>query len=155
MTVAEPYRIKSIEPLHMPTAAEREEGSRPSRPRRADLPVVYSCSGCSSAAQMANDLALRLDRLGLAEMSCIAGVGGDVPSLVRVATSGRPILALDGCPLTCVLAVLKRHSVVPDEHVTLHTHGVRKRKHVDYDAEQAEQVLESIAEAARRITRGQ
>ena len=40
------------------------------------LPLVYSCSGCSSAAQMANDLALRLDRAGVAEMSCIAGVGG-------------------------------------------------------------------------------
>ncbi|WP_206061018.1 putative zinc-binding protein [Nonomuraea basaltis] len=126
-----------------------------SRRRRADLPVVYSCSGCSSAAQMANDLALRLDRMGLAEMSCIAGVGGEVPSLVRVATSGRPILALDGCPLTCVLATLQRHDVVPDEHVMLHAHGVRKRKHVDYDAEQAEEVLKSVAEAARRITRGQ
>jgi len=27
-----------------------------------ELPLVYSCSGCSSAAQMANDLAVRLDR---------------------------------------------------------------------------------------------
>ncbi|SEK65393.1 putative zinc-binding protein [Nonomuraea pusilla] len=124
-----------------------------SRPRRADLPLVYSCSGCSSAAQMANDLALRLDREGLAEMSCIAGVGGDVPSLVRVATSGRPVLALDGCPLTCVLSTLARHGVVPDEHVTLHTYGVRKRKHIGYDAEEAERVLESVAETARRLTR--
>ena len=29
------------------------------------LPLVYSCSGCSSAAQLANHLALRLDRAGL------------------------------------------------------------------------------------------
>lgn len=35
------------------------------------LPLVYSCSGCSSAAQMANCLALELDRKGVAEMSCI------------------------------------------------------------------------------------
>ncbi|GIH71777.1 putative zinc-binding protein [Sphaerimonospora thailandensis] len=121
------------------------------RSRRARLPLVYSCSGCSSAAQMANDLALRLDRMGLAEMSCIAGVGGDVPSLVRVATSGRPILALDGCPLTCVLATLKRHDVVPDEHVMLGTYGVPKRKHIDYDSEQAETVLAPVVEAAHRL----
>lgn len=44
-------------------------------PRRSTLPIVYSCSGCSSAAQLANYLALRLDRSGSAEMSCIAGVG--------------------------------------------------------------------------------
>ncbi len=46
------------------------------------LPLVYSCSGCSSAAQLANHVALQLDRRGLAEMSCIAGVGGDVPYLL-------------------------------------------------------------------------
>lgn len=31
------------------------------------LPLVYSCSGCSSAAQMANYLAIQLDRQGDAE----------------------------------------------------------------------------------------
>ncbi|TAK94969.1 MAG: zinc-binding protein, partial [Aquabacterium sp.] len=41
--------------------------------------LVYACSGCSSAAQLANHLAVRLDREGIAEMSCIAGVGGRVP----------------------------------------------------------------------------
>ena len=51
-------------------------------PPSPNLPLVYSCSGCSNLAQLANDLALRLDRDGLAEMSCIAGVGGDVPALV-------------------------------------------------------------------------
>ncbi|HWA38109.1 MAG TPA: putative zinc-binding protein, partial [Burkholderiales bacterium] len=69
-------------------------------------PLVYSCSGCSSAAQMANHIALRLDRLGLAEMSCIAGVGGDVKPLVRKALSGRPVLAIDGCALACAKACL-------------------------------------------------
>ncbi|MFO6380467.1 anaerobic/virulence modulator AnvM, partial [Pseudomonas aeruginosa] len=77
------------------------------------LPLVYACSGCSNVAQLANDLALRLDRARLAEMSCIAGVGGDVPLLVRRARSGRPILALDGCPLHCVKGCLARHEVVP------------------------------------------
>ncbi|WP_317850995.1 MULTISPECIES: putative zinc-binding protein, partial [unclassified Pseudomonas] len=42
------------------------------------LPLVYSCSGCSNVAQLANTVALRLDRAGLAEMSCIVGVGGHV-----------------------------------------------------------------------------
>ncbi|WP_067175461.1 putative zinc-binding protein [Microtetraspora niveoalba] len=120
------------------------------RSKRAELPLVYSCSGCSSAAQMANDLALRLDREGHAEMSCIAGVGGDVGSLVRVATSGRPIVALDGCPLTCVLSTLRRHGVVPDEHVRLDMYGVRKRKHADYDREHAERLLPVVVEAAEQ-----
>ena len=76
-------------------------------------PLVYSCSGCSSAAQLANHVALRLDRAGVAEMSCIAGVGGDVASLVRTARSGRPIIALDGCPLNCVQGCLTRLASLP------------------------------------------
>jgi uncharacterized metal-binding protein len=55
---------------------------------RKPLPLVYACSSASSAAQMANHLAVRLDRKRAADMSCIAGVGGDVASLVRTAKSG-------------------------------------------------------------------
>lgn len=53
------------------------------------LPLVYSCSGCSNVAQLANTLALRLDRAGLAEMSCIVGVGGHVAALVNKARSAK------------------------------------------------------------------
>lgn len=109
------------------------------------LPLVYSCSGCSSAAQMANDLALRLDRAGLAEMSCIAGVGGDVKPLVRTARSGRPILALDGCRLNCVKSCLARHGVEPARHVMLANHGVRKTLHTDYDRDEADRVYLDLA----------
>lgn len=45
--------------------------------------LVYSCSGCSNVAQLANRIAVRMDRTGVAEMSCIAGVGGEVPALLR------------------------------------------------------------------------
>lgn len=109
------------------------------------LPLVYSCSGCSSAAQLANHVALQLDRRGLAEMSCIAGVGGDVPHLVKIAQSGRPIVALDGCPLACVKSCLARHGLMPDRYHQLHTQGVRKRQHQDFDLVQAQAVLEEVS----------
>lgn len=102
-----------------------------------DRPLVYSCSGCSSAAQMANDLAVKLDREEKAEMSCIAGVGGDVDSLVDTATSGRPMLVIDGCPLECARKCLEGHGVSPDRHVNLAKRGVPKQYHADYDDDQA------------------
>lgn len=61
-----------------------------------DLPLVNSCS---SVVQKANEIAVRVDRERPIEMSCIAGISGDVASLV--ATAGRPMLAIDGCPLKC------------------------------------------------------
>lgn len=112
--------------------------------RTSPRPLVYACSGCSSAAQLANHVAVRLDRSGLAEMSCIAGVGGDVPSLVKTARSGRPIVALDGCPLVCVKSSLARHGIVADRHYQLQQYGVKKRQHEDFDLDQAATVLERV-----------
>lgn len=118
----------------------------------AKPPLVYACSGCSSAAQMANQLALWLDRDGAAEMSCIAGVGGGVAGLVRTARGGRPILALDGCVLHCVSACLAQAGVRADTHLTLSEYGVAKRRHADFDAAQARALyLERIGPAARAL----
>ena len=115
---------------------------------KSHLPLVYSCSGCSTAAQMANQFAITLDHRGLAEMSCIAGVGGDVPSLVRVAKSaaesGRPIIAIDGCALTCVQGTLARHGVTPTVTHELQDYAVKKIKGQAFDPEQANAVLETV-----------
>ena len=115
------------------------------------LPLVYSCSGCSSAAQTANYIALKLDRDGEAEMSCISGVGGNVPHLVNIAKSGRPILALDGCPLACTLHCLSERGITPDYHLQLHEHGIKKRYHADFDQAQADQLASEVTEEARRL----
>jgi len=95
--------------------------------KRNDLPLVYSCSGCSSAAQTANMIAIKMDRETIAEMSCIAGVGGDVKSLVKTAKSGRDIIAIDGCPLSCCKSCLARHDVQPKHHFDLSNFDVPKR----------------------------
>lgn len=96
-------------------------------------PLIYSCSGCSSAAQLANCLAIRMDRREIAEMSCIAGLGGDVKPLVRIAKSRRPIAIIDGCSLHCSLHTLARHGLKADLHWDLSRKGVVKRIHEDFD----------------------
>ncbi|MTT31809.1 zinc-binding protein [Terrilactibacillus sp. BCM23-1] len=101
--------------------------------KNKDLPLVYSCSGCSSAAQTANTIAIKMDRENVAEMSCIAGVGGDVKPLVRTAKSGRDIIAIDGCPLACCKHSLARHDVEPKHHYILSNFDVPKKKGEDPD----------------------
>lgn len=110
-----------------------------------NFPLVYSCSGCSSVAQMANHVAVQLDRRGIAEMSCIAGVGGDVPHLLKIARSGRPIVALDGCPLACTKSTLARHGITPDHYHQFNDYGVKKRYHADFDAQDAEKIIEKVS----------
>lgn len=111
---------------------------------RKTLPLVYSCSGCSNVAQVANAVALRLDRMDVAEMSCIAGVGGGVKALVKVATSGRPIVALDGCALACVKSCLARYGVEPTVHHILTRHDLRKQQGANPDPDDVERVLELV-----------
>lgn len=116
-----------------------------------ELPLVYSCSGCSSAAQMANDLAVKLDRKQEAEMSCIAGVGGDVGPLVETATAGRSMLVIDGCPLECARKSLEQHDVEPDTHVNLAKQGVPKEYHTEYDKDQAAELYEELVQAIQNL----
>lgn len=132
--------------------------------RSEALPLVYSCSGCSSAAQMANEIARQLDRRKVAEWSCIAGVGGDVPSLVKRAKSGRPIVAIDGCPLECVKSCLSRHGVAPTQHWLLNEQGVKKKLHAEFDTAHAAEITGRIVaglvrpandDAAREEEQGQ
>jgi uncharacterized metal-binding protein len=91
-------------------------------------PLVYSCSGGSNVAQLANDIAVVMSREGLAQMSCIAGVGGGVEKMVLIATSGRDICAIDGCHLGCVKKTLARYGVKPKWHVQLTSLGLTKRE---------------------------
>ncbi|WP_018718910.1 putative zinc-binding protein [Arhodomonas aquaeolei] len=107
-------------------------------------PLVYACSGCSNVAQLANRVAVAMDRDGRAEMSCIAGVGGGVLSLVRRARSGRPVIAIDGCPLACVRHCLEGVGVTADYHTTLTDHDLRKRYREDYGEE-------TVAEVRQRV----
>ena len=108
------------------------------------LPLVYSCSGCSNIAQLANQIAIELDRDCIAEMSCIAGVGGGVKSLVKTAKSGRKIIALDGCPLHCVKHCLSQHAITPTYHYTLTEYGIKKQYHMDFASSDVVKIKNSV-----------
>ena len=115
---------------------------------RKQRPLIYSCSGCSDVAQLANNVAVRLDHAGEFEMSCISGVGGKVSSLVKTARSGRPITVIDGCPLHCARACLENIGVEPDEHVRLYEFGFKKH----YGQSYGEDAVEEVCDEVRRLT---
>lgn len=112
-------------------------------------PVVYSCSGCSNVAQLANNIAVKLDRNNLAEMSCIAGVGGNVKSLCgklnRAKNQSRKVIALDGCPLACVKSCLKDKNITADVHIELsQTLSLKKSYQSDFSAAEFNEHYENI-----------
>lgn len=88
-------------------------------------PLVYACAGCSSAGQVAYQLALELDRRGHAEMSCLAGVAAQKkPFLAKM--EDRVVWIIDGCPIECAQGVLDRVGRPAMVHVRLHEFGIKK-----------------------------
>lgn len=128
-------------------------GAEAVRMSQYEKPLIYACSGCSSAAQLANAVAVRIDREHHAEMSCIAGIGGDVPALLRVARSGRRITVLDGCPLQCAKNCLDRHAIAIDRHHQLDAYGVRKVQHGTFDPAQADEVYRLVLRDIEMLTK--
>ncbi len=114
--------------------------------REIEKPIIYSCSGCSNVAQLANDIAVKINYDGIAEMSCIAGVGGKVKPLVKKALSGRPVIVIDGCPLKCAKACLNNIGVEPDKHITLTDYNLNKRFNSKINLEDEREVYEKIVE---------
>ena len=100
---------------------------------------------------MANFIALRLDREGMAERHCIAAVAADVPRLLEVARTGRPILALEGCPFKCVTRCLQQRDIEPDAQVVLSEHGVKKSYDAQFDEAEAEAMVARLRPIVARL----
>lgn len=88
--------------------------------------VIYACSGCSDAGELADRAARALSQKHLGEMSCLAGIGGRVKSLMTKAEKAEHILAIDGCPLNCARHTLANAGFKNVHHLELHRLGLRK-----------------------------
>ncbi len=88
--------------------------------------VVYACSGCSDAGEIADRVARQLTCDGVAQMSCLAGIGGRVKSLLSKAENAERILVVDGCPLNCARHTLELAGFKKFDHLELHKLGIRK-----------------------------
>jgi uncharacterized metal-binding protein len=91
-----------------------------------NLPVVYACSGCSDAGELADRIARKLSAEGHARMSCLAGVGGRVKPLLRTAQTAERVIVIDGCPLNCARHTLQLAGIEKFEHLALQDIGLRK-----------------------------
>lgn len=88
-------------------------------------PIVFACAGCSFAAELSWKLAKELDRRGVAEMSCLAGVGAQYPFFLKK-LRGRKVWVIDGCPIGCGAGIFNLINVPMDRHVQLADFGFKK-----------------------------
>ena len=60
------------------------------------------------------------------------------------ARSGRPIIAIDGCPLHCARHCLQQAGVEPTLHIDLSQAGIKKQQHQDFSAVEIQQVWDQV-----------
>ena len=97
-----------------------------SAPNPVAKPIIYACSGCSDAGELADRIARELSRSGVGKMSCLAGIGGRVKSIMAQGEKAQRILVIDGCPLNCARKTLELAGFKGFGHVGLHEIGLRK-----------------------------
>jgi len=110
------------------------------------LPCVLACSGCSRAGELADHTARRLDQLAVAKMSCLAGIGGRVKSIMSTVQKAPELLMIDGCPLACGANSLKLAGITEFKHLQLHDLGIRK-----HDSEVSAETVKRLAESAKEM----
>jgi uncharacterized metal-binding protein len=95
-------------------------------PKVAKPILIYACSGCSDAGELADRTARALAQSKHGEMSCLAGIGGRVKPLMMKARQAAHIIAIDGCPLNCAKHTLAQAGFETVHHLELHRVGIRK-----------------------------
>jgi uncharacterized metal-binding protein len=105
--------------------------------------LILGCSGGSNAGQVANNVMIELDRSGVGNAYCLAGLGADLSGFVESARAGRTIL-IDGCPVACGKKTLEKHGITPSRYFVVTELGIEKKHAFDNLAKETEDALRQI-----------
>lgn len=88
--------------------------------------LIFACSGAADVGEISDRAARKMTQDGHGAMFCLAGVGGNVPGILKKTTSASRILAIDGCELDCVKNCLELAGFEKFEHLRITDMGMTK-----------------------------
>lgn len=88
--------------------------------------LIFACSGAADVGELADRAARNLTRDGHGKMSCLAGIGGRVGTIMKTSETAISILAIDGCPLDCAKKSLEEAGFKKVNHLRLSDLGFAK-----------------------------
>jgi uncharacterized metal-binding protein len=107
---------------------------------------LFPCSGGSNVGQIANAAAVKLTQEGKGRMYCLAGLGGDVSGIVESTKSAQVRVVIDGCPVGCARATLRRLGLEPEVALVVTELGIEKNKNFNLSTEDIERTSGAIAQ---------
>lgn len=109
--------------------------------------LIAACSGRSNVGQIANQVMVEVDKMGIARSFCITGIGAGLPGFLEGARTGRLIM-IDGCPMQCGKKILEKYEVAPFRYFLITDLGIKKE---DVLGELDPDVKKAVTEVLRSI----
>jgi len=90
--------------------------------------LIFACSGASDVGHLTDRAARALAREGVGRMYCLAGIGGQVESMLATTRAAKKVLVIDGCEQECGRKTLKQAGFDRLIHLKLADVGFQKGK---------------------------
>ena len=90
--------------------------------------LILACSGAADVGEISDKAARTMTQQGLGKMFCLAGVGGRIDAIMKIARSADKILAIDGCPMDCAKNCLEQAGFISFAHLQIEDLGLKKGK---------------------------
>jgi uncharacterized metal-binding protein len=93
---------------------------------KAEEITILPCSGGSNCGQIANQVAVSLDNLGVGHIYCLAGIGAHIDGMVESARGAKRIVALDGCQVACAKKTIEHAGLKVTDWICVTEEGISK-----------------------------
>ncbi len=108
--------------------------------------AIFPCVGAANVGQLSNKIAIELEKEGIGNLMCTAGIGARAPGLMKSAEASDRIIAINGCPVNCASKTMELAGFKVDREIVISELGVKKTKDRDLKEEEVAEVLEKVLE---------
>lgn len=108
--------------------------------------AIFPCVGAANVGQLSNRIAIELEKQGIGNLMCTAGIGARAPGLMKSAEASDRIIAINGCPVNCASKTLELAGFKVDREIVISELGIRKSKERDLKDDEVADVLGKVME---------
>jgi uncharacterized metal-binding protein len=112
--------------------------------KQAPPVMILACSGASNVGQLSNQAAVELTREGFGQMFCLAAIGAHLPKFVHYAQKVPSMVAIDGCSVGCIRAILEHAEVPLRNYVVLTALGIEKNMNSNLEKADIDKVKQAV-----------
>jgi len=105
--------------------------------------LILACAGGSNVGQVSNRAMIELEKKGMGNVYCLAGVGADLSGFVESARAAATIL-IDGCPVGCGKKAFDKHGIIPTRYIVVTELGIEKNHNFDNLEAETEEALKKM-----------